>query len=257
MGNLNGKTAVVTGAAQGLGKAIAQRLLRDGVDRIALLDLKEDALAAAVRELDPEGARTLAVPCDVADPDSVQRAFDTVDSQFGRVDILVNNAGITRDALFHKMTNEQFDAVVKVSLYGTFYCTRQVVAGMRERGYGRIVSLSSIASQGNGSAFLFQLQTLLNTGFDSSSINDYVCPIGPKFFHCFQYIFVFGSNGTRGTHLSGDLQPLVAGSYHNDILESNCFCCCQNAKTNGACPHNETSVSELCPSFFQSAKRNT
>jgi NAD(P)-dependent dehydrogenase (short-subunit alcohol dehydrogenase family) len=91
----------------------------------------------------------MAVVCNVADSDSVAEAFKRVRQRFGRVDILVNNAGITRDALIHKMTNDQFDLVVKVSLYGTFYCIKQVVDGMRERGYGRIISMSSLASRGN------------------------------------------------------------------------------------------------------------
>lgn len=142
------KIVVVTGAAQGLGKAIAQRFVKDGTAGVALLDLKEDVLAATEAEL-AAGGRTLAVTCDVADPDSVAQAFRKVMDRFGRVDVLVNNAGVTRDAMVHKMTNEQFDTVLKISLYGTFYCIKQVLDGMRERGSGRIISMSSIASQGN------------------------------------------------------------------------------------------------------------
>lgn len=149
MYDFNGKIAVVTGAAQGLGEAIAKRFLDDGIQGIALLDLKEDVLAATAARLDPDGQRALPVVCDVSDPDSVAQAFQTVEQRFGRVDILVNNAGITRDAMSYKMTPGQFDAAVKVSLYGSFYCVQQVVNGMRERGYGRIVSMSSLANRGN------------------------------------------------------------------------------------------------------------
>ena len=149
MYDFSGRIAVVTGAAQGLGEAIAKRFLRDGVQGVALLDLREDALEAAAGRLDPAGERILPVACDVSDPDSVARAFQAVERRFGRVDILVNNAGITRDALSYKMTAEQFDAAVKVSLYGSFYCVQQVANGMRERGYGRIVSMSSLANRGN------------------------------------------------------------------------------------------------------------
>lgn len=85
----------------------------------------------------------------MSDPDSVAQAFQAVERRFGTVDILVNNAGITRDAMSYKMTASQFDAAVKVSLYGSFYCVQQVVNGMRKRGYGRIVSMSSLASRGN------------------------------------------------------------------------------------------------------------
>jgi len=149
MYDYSGKIAVVTGAAQGLGAVIAERFLMDGADGVALLDLKQDTLEAAAARLDPDGKRTLALTCDVADPDSVARAFREIEARFGKVDILVNNAGITRDALAHKMTAEQFDVVVKVSLYGTFYCIQQVINGMRQRGYGRIISMSSLAHRGN------------------------------------------------------------------------------------------------------------
>ena len=149
MYDFSGKIAVVTGAAQGLGEAIAKRFLNDGIPGVALLDLNEEVLAATAARFDPEGNRVLPVVCDVSDPDSVARAFQAVERRFGAVDILVNNAGITRDAMSYKMTASQFDAAVKVSLYGSFYCVQQVVNGMRKRGYGRIVSMSSLASRGN------------------------------------------------------------------------------------------------------------
>ena len=149
MYDFSGKIAVVTGAAQGLGEAIAKRFLNDGIPGVALLDLNEEVLAATAARLDPEGNRVMPVACDVSGPDSVAQAFQAVERRFGTVDILVNNAGITRDAMSYKMTAGQFDAAVKVSLYGSFYCVQQVVNGMRERGYGRIVSMSSLASRGN------------------------------------------------------------------------------------------------------------
>lgn len=149
MYDFSGKIAVVTGAAQGLGEAIAKRFLNDGIPGVALLDLNEEVLAATAVRLNPEGNRVLPVACDVSDPDSVAQAFQAVERRFGTVDILVNNAGITRDAMSYKMTASQFDAAVKVSLYGSFYCVQQVVNGMRKRGYGRIVSRSSLASRGN------------------------------------------------------------------------------------------------------------
>ena len=149
MYDFSGKIVAVTGAAQGLGADIAGRFLRDGAEGVALIDLNQNALETTVAQLDPEGNRALAVVCNVADPDSVAEAFKKVHDRFGRVDILVNNAGNTRDALVHKMTNDQFDLVVKVSLYGTFYCIKQVIDGMRERGYGRIISMSSLANRGN------------------------------------------------------------------------------------------------------------
>ena len=149
MPDFSGKYVVVTGAAQGLGAAVAQRFLEGGAAGVALLDLKREGVEVTAAALDPEGGRTCALVCDVARPESVAVAFQEILDRFGRVDILVNNAGVTRDALAHKMTLEQFDTVVKISLYGAFYCVKQVIDGMRQRGYGRIISMSSLASRGN------------------------------------------------------------------------------------------------------------
>ena len=149
MFDFNGKIVAVTGAAQGLGAAMAQRFLQDGAEGVALLDLNKESLEAAAARLDPVGTRTLAVLCNVAEPRSVEGAFEQIARRFGRVDILINNAGITRDAMACKMTAEQFDPVVQVSLNGAFYCAQQVIGGMKERGWGRIISLSSLASGGN------------------------------------------------------------------------------------------------------------
>ncbi len=143
------KIVVVTGAAQGLGAAIAKQFLQNNAKAVAMLDLKRETLEEAAAQLDPEGSRAVPIVCNVADRCSVEQAFKIIAERLGPVDILVNNAGITRDTLAHRMTAEQFDPVVQVSLYGAFYCIRQVIGGMRERGYGRIISMSSLASRGN------------------------------------------------------------------------------------------------------------
>lgn len=143
------RIVVVTGAGKGLGRAIAERFFAACAEKVILLDVDGDLVCTTAREIDPEGERTWAAACDVSDPACVERVFAQIQEQFGRVDILVNNAGITRDAMFHKMSNEQFDQVLKVSLYGTFYCSRQVVDGMRSRGWGRIINMSSLANRGN------------------------------------------------------------------------------------------------------------
>lgn len=149
MYHFTGKIAAVTGAAQGLGAAMAQRFLQDGAEGVALLDVNGAGLQAAAQRLDPAGTRTIAVVCNVADHRSVEEAFAQIEERFGRVDILINNAGITRDAMAHKMAADQFDPVVQVSLNGAFYCVQQVIGKMRERGWGRIISLSSLAAGGN------------------------------------------------------------------------------------------------------------
>ena len=149
MYDFTGKVVVVTGAAQGLGAAIAKQFLADNAKAVTMLDLKRETLEATAAQLDPSGSRAVPVVCNVADRCSVEQAFKAVTDRLGPVDILVNNAGITRDALAHKMTAEQFDPVVQVSLYGAFYCIQQVIGSMRERGCGRIISMSSLAYRGN------------------------------------------------------------------------------------------------------------
>ena len=149
MGKLTGRYAVVTGAAKGIGRAIAERFLEDDVAGVALFDMDEELVAATAKELDPTGKKILAIRCNVADQENVQQAMAAVTEKFGRIDILVNNAGITRDAMFHKMTDAQAKMVMDVNFFGTFYCCQAVIAGMREREYGKIINISSTSAFGN------------------------------------------------------------------------------------------------------------
>lgn len=146
---LTGKIAAVTGAAQGIGLAIAKRLLEDGCDYVAMMDVNPVRIEAAARSLDSTGARAGGYELDVGDRESATRAFSAVESCFGRIDILVNNAGITRDAMFHKMTDEQWDDVIRVNLTGIYNCAKCVIPGMRARNYGKIVNLASVSAFGN------------------------------------------------------------------------------------------------------------
>lgn len=140
---------VVTGAGKGIGRVIAERFLTDGAAGVALLDYDEKLVQATAAELDPTGGRAMAITCDVSNEESVQAAFAKIYEKFGRVDILVNNAGIIRDAMFHKMTPAQMHQVMNVNFFGTYNCIYQVVPGMREQGYGKIVNISSTSSYGN------------------------------------------------------------------------------------------------------------
>ena len=150
MKSLEGRFAVITGAAQGIGYAIAEKLLHEKVSGIAVLDWNAQAIEQAAAKLSAIGSSAVfPVSCDISDEASVENAFRQIEARFGRIDILVNNAGITRDVMFHKMTSQQWDAVVKVNLYGTFHCCKAVMQGMRDRGYGRIVNLSSVVAYGN------------------------------------------------------------------------------------------------------------
>lgn len=141
--------AVVTGAGKGIGRAIAERMLQDQVKGLAIIDWNKELLEQTAKELDPTGERVLAVSCDISDADAVHAAFEQIFARFGRVDILINNAGITRDAIFHKMTPEQMKKVMDVNFFGTYYCINEVIPGMRERCYGKIVNVSSTSVYGN------------------------------------------------------------------------------------------------------------
>ena len=149
MSDFTGRYAVVTGAAKGIGRAIAERLLQDNVKGLAILDWNKEMVEATAAELDPAGERVMAVCCDISDAASVHEAFRAIFARFGVVDILINNAGITRDVIFHKMTAEQMHKVMDVNFYGTYHCINEVTPCMRERCYGRIVNLSSTSAMGN------------------------------------------------------------------------------------------------------------
>jgi 3-oxoacyl-[acyl-carrier protein] reductase len=145
MALLDGKTAVVTGGAQGIGFAIASRFVDEGA-RVVLGDLDLKATEDAVAKL---GGRDVAraVRCDVTAADDVDALVGAAVSEFGSLDVMVNNAGITRDATMRKMTEEQFDQVINVHLKGTWNGTRKAAAIMRENQSGAIVNISSLSGK--------------------------------------------------------------------------------------------------------------
>ncbi|SCL47926.1 3-oxoacyl-ACP reductase FabG [Micromonospora chersina] len=142
------RTAVVTGAARGIGAGVARRLARDGF-AVAVVDLDEAAAQPLVDEIEAAGGRALAVGADVADEQAVRAAVDRIAGELGEPTVLVNNAGITRDNLLFKMTADDWDAVVNVHLRGSFLMTRAVQGHMTGAGWGRIVNLSSTSALGN------------------------------------------------------------------------------------------------------------
>lgn len=143
---LNKRTAVVTGAARGLGLAIAEKLLAEGAD-VAISDIDEGALSAASESLgNPD--RVVAIAADVTDEEAMTALLRQAADRFGGVDIMVNNAGFTRDATMRKMPVEDFDAVVSVHLKGCWIGTRAAADLMREQGRGgSIVNISSISGK--------------------------------------------------------------------------------------------------------------
>lgn len=145
MALLDGRTAVITGGAQGIGFAIAERFVAEGA-RVVLGDLNPEATEAAVSSLGG-AAVARAVTCDVTDAGQVQALVGSAVDTFGSLDIMVNNAGITRDATMRKMTEEQFDQVISVHLKGSWNGTRLAANIMREAKSGAIVNISSISGK--------------------------------------------------------------------------------------------------------------
>lgn len=142
---LEGKSAVVTGAAQGIGLAIAQRFVREGA-RVVIGDVNEDTGREAVRSLGGDAVARF-VRCDVRSSGDVEELTALAVDSYGSLDIMVNNAGITRDATMRKMSEDQFEEVIDVHLKGCWHGTRLAAAIMRERGSGSIVNISSISGK--------------------------------------------------------------------------------------------------------------
>ena len=145
MALLAGRTAVVTGGAQGLGYAIAEVFIAEGA-RVILGDLDLDRTCAAADALGGSDVAR-AARCDVTSSAEVDGLVAAALEEFGSLDVMVNNAGITRDATLRKMTEEQFDEVISVHLKGTWNGTRAAAAVMRERGGGAIINMSSISGK--------------------------------------------------------------------------------------------------------------
>ncbi len=145
--SLLGKTALVTGASRGIGKAIAEALALAGAD-VAVSCNTSGALAEEVRDqIRKMGRKAHSYTHNIADAAEVQKLHDEVVRDFGRVDILVNNAGITRDKSFKKMTKEMWDMVLNVDLNGVFLLTKQFIDGMAERNWGRVINISSVIGE--------------------------------------------------------------------------------------------------------------
>ena len=143
---LKDRVAIVTGAARGIGKAIAWTFVREGA-KVALVDVEKAGLETLQKEIRRKGGQALAVPCDVSKASEVKQMVDQVQRVFGRIDILVNNAGIIQRGTIETVTEEDWDRVIEVNLKGPFNCSKAVVEIMKRQGYGKIVNVSSIAGK--------------------------------------------------------------------------------------------------------------
>jgi len=144
---LQDRVAIVTGAARGIGSAIAERLSRAGA-RVVVADVDEEGAVEAVERLREAGAQAVEAIADITDPEEVDAIVERAVDVFGRLDVLVNNAGITgRDAPLWETTDEDWEKVLGLNLTATFYCCRAAVPHMRERRSGAIVNVASISGK--------------------------------------------------------------------------------------------------------------
>ena len=149
MTKLTDRVALVTGAAQGIGAAIAETLFLGGA-KVAVADVRVDAATATSAAIDSAGTRAVPVEVDVRSRESVARAFETAEASLGPIDILVNNAAITAQGSVWEIEPEDWDDVLAVNLRGTLLCSQIAGPAMERRGFGRIVNLASLAGQQGG-----------------------------------------------------------------------------------------------------------
>ncbi len=143
--SINGKTALVTGASRGIGRAIALRLAEDGANVAVIYAGSADKAEAVVNEITALGVNAKAYQCNVADSAAVNETVKAVTNDLGKIDILVNNAGITRDGLMLRMKDEDFDAVLDTNLKGAFNMIRACYSGFIRKKSGRIINISSVS----------------------------------------------------------------------------------------------------------------
>ena len=142
---LKDKTAVVTGASRGIGRAIALKLAKLGANVVVNYRNSIEAVQEVVKEIEAIGAKALAVQCDISNYSDVENMMKKCIQEFGSIDILVNNAGITKDGLLMRMKEEEFDSVIDTNLKGAFNCTRHVSSIMLKQRSGRIINISSVS----------------------------------------------------------------------------------------------------------------
>ena len=144
--DLTGKIALVTGAAQGIGKSVAMLLAQGGAD-IIVSDINLEKAEETSKEIATLGPRAMAIRANVAVVEEVEKMVQAIIERFGQIHILVNNAGIARDKLLLRMTEEDWDLVLDINLKGTFNCTKAVIRYMSKQRYGKIVNIASVVGE--------------------------------------------------------------------------------------------------------------
>jgi 3-oxoacyl-[acyl-carrier protein] reductase len=144
--SLSGRVAFITGASQGIGRACALHLAKDGAS-VALAARNQEKLNALAREIEAAGGKAAAFSLDVSDEEQVKSAIKSAIAQFGKIDILVNNAGITRDQLVMRMKRSDWDAVLQTNLTSAYLCTQAVTSSMLKQRWGRIINITSVFGQ--------------------------------------------------------------------------------------------------------------
>ncbi len=142
---LKGKNALITGAAQGIGKSIALGMAKEG-SNVAVADVNVDMAETTASEIQSFGVNGIPIKLDVSRHDDVTAAFETCIKELGSVDILVNNAGITKDTVLLRMKEDDWDAVININLKGSFLCAKEAVKIMAKQRYGKIISISSVVA---------------------------------------------------------------------------------------------------------------
>ncbi len=147
MATLSGKIAIVTGGTRGIGRAIAERLLREGAS-VAVCGRASETVQTMLRECEPfAGGRLLAEPADISKEEDVRRFFESVDARFGGIDYLINNAGIGIFKSVADLTADDWRRTIDLNLNGVFYCSHEALPRMKKRGGGYIINLSSLAGK--------------------------------------------------------------------------------------------------------------
>jgi 3-oxoacyl-[acyl-carrier protein] reductase len=172
---LTGKIALITGAGKGIGASIARRFAAEGA-RLVICDQDDELIKQTTTELESNEAEVLGLNVDVTDRSAINDMVKKALEQFATIDILVNNAGIVRDGMMHKMAEEDWDKVMNVNMKGTFNVTQPIVAIMREKGYGKIINISSAARFGNVGQTNYSASKAALVGFTRSLAKE----LGPK-----------------------------------------------------------------------------